>query len=187
MQPPYFSSVDPSADPSGFLDESNRICVALGCTPIRAVELVSFQLKDVAYEWYASFVQGRSTADPPLAWPEFSRAFFTRFLPKSVRDARAREFENLEQTEKMSVTEYDIQFTRLSRYAPYLVSTERLKVERFVNGLQDYLFRSIQISDTTTYTDVLDAALRLELLIKESQAKRETREKIKTEGTSKFI
>ena len=85
----------------------------------------------------------------------------------------------------MSVAEYDIQFTRLSRYAPHLIAPERLKVERFVNGLRDYLFRSIQIIDATTYADVLDAALRLELRVKESQAKRESRKKSKSEGPSR--
>ena len=139
----------------------------------------------MAYEWYASFVQGRGATDPPLAWPEFSRAFLARFLPKSIRDARAREFEHLEQIEQMSVAEYDIPFTRLSRYAPHLIATEQLKVERFVNGLRDYLFRSIQISDVTTYADVLDAALRLELRVRESQAKRESRKKSKSEGSSR--
>ena len=88
--------------------------MALGCTPVRAVELVSFQLKDVAYEWYASFVQSRGTIDLPLAWSEFSRAFLAHFIPKRIRDARAQEFEHLEQTEQMTMAEYDIQFTRLS-------------------------------------------------------------------------
>ena len=108
MQPPSFSGVDPSADPSRFLDESNKICVALGCAPVRVVELVSFQLKDVAYEWYASLVHSRGATYPPLAWPEFSRPFLAHFLPKSMRDARAREFVHLEQTKQMSVAEYDI-------------------------------------------------------------------------------
>ena len=47
-----------------------------------------------------------------------------RFLPESVRRARAREFEELKQLPNMTVVEYDMRFTQLSRYAPYLVSTE---------------------------------------------------------------
>ncbi len=54
-----------------------------------------------------------------------------------------------------------------------------------MNGLKDYLFRSIQITDSITYSDVLDAALRLEFRVRESQAKRETAKKSKSEGTGK--
>ncbi len=41
------------------------------------------------------------------------------------------------------MTEYDVLFTLLSHYTPHLVGTDRLQVERFVNGLKDLLFRSI--------------------------------------------
>ena len=93
---------------------------------------------------------------------EFSTTFLSRFLPQSVRDARAREFEQLVHEDQMTVSEYDIQFTLLSRYAPHLVSTKEMKVKWFVNGLRDYLFRSIHFTETTTYTQFLDAVLRFE-------------------------
>ncbi len=44
-----------------------------------------------------------------------------------------------------------------------------------MNGLRDYLFRSIQIFDTTSYANVLDAVLRLEFRVKKSQVKKEIR------------
>ena len=47
-----------------------------------------------------------------------------RFLPESVRRVRALEFEELKQLPNMIVVEYDVRFTQLSRYAPYLVPTE---------------------------------------------------------------
>ncbi|KAJ1380546.1 hypothetical protein SESBI_45915 [Sesbania bispinosa] len=42
---------------------------------------------------------GRSVGPSPLAWGEFSQLFMARFLPKSIRDGLAHEFERLEQTE----------------------------------------------------------------------------------------
>ena len=82
----------------------------------------------------------------------------------------------------MSVSEYDIMFTRLSRYAPHLVSSEEMKVKRFVNGLRDYLFWSIHFTETTTYTQVLDAALHFEARVKERQAERDSRKRSRSEG-----
>ncbi|EOY03223.1 DNA/RNA polymerases superfamily protein [Theobroma cacao] len=51
-------------------------------------------------------------------------------VQKCVRNAIAREFEALVQTSSMTVSDYDINFTQLSRYAPYLVSTKEMKIQR---------------------------------------------------------
>ena len=180
--PPSFSGTDPDSDPTEFLEKSNKTCVALRCSPVRAVELLSFMLTDFADDWFASLMQRRKTEDPPLEWPEFSKAFLERFFPKSLQYARAREFEQLKQTSGMSVTEYDIQFTRLSRYAPHHVATEQLRVRRFVDGLQDNLSMYIPISETSSYCQVLDAALGLELGGKERQTRKEPYKKARFEG-----
>ncbi len=52
-----------------------------------------------------------------------------------------------------------------------------------MNSLNDHLFSSVKILYTTTYSDILDAALRLEFRIKESQARREAVKKHKSEGS----
>ena len=53
-------------------------------------------------------------------------------------------------------------------------------MKRFVNGLRDYLFRSIHFTETTTYTQVLDAALRFEARVRERQVEKDSRKKSKT-------
>ncbi|KAJ7942606.1 hypothetical protein O6P43_032252 [Quillaja saponaria] len=48
MQQQRFSGVDPAQDPYAFLEESNRLCIALGCDPVHMVELavdVGYRLK----------------------------------------------------------------------------------------------------------------------------------------------
>ena len=52
-----FSSIEHDTDPQDFVDVCDRLCTALGCSPVRAVELTSYQLTKVAYEWYKSFVK----------------------------------------------------------------------------------------------------------------------------------
>ena len=140
LHPPIFLGTEPNPNPTGFIEEYDRICQALGCSPVRAVQLVSFQLQDIAYFWYQSYYRNRPVTAPPLQWTEFSEAFLIWFLPESVRDARAREFETLVQADRMTVIEYDVTFTRLSRFAPHLIATEEMKVKRFINGLRDYLY-----------------------------------------------
>lgn len=84
------------------------------------------------------------------------------FYLKVSGDSRAREFETLVQLDQMTVMEYNIQFMRLSRYAPHLVATEQMRVQRFVDGLKNYLFRAIAGHGDMTYDQALNRALTIE-------------------------
>ncbi|KAJ1379399.1 Aspartic peptidase domain superfamily [Sesbania bispinosa] len=57
------------------------------------------ELEGMAYDWFDTRTRRRSVGSPSLAWGELSRLFMARFLPESVRDGLAHEFERLEQTE----------------------------------------------------------------------------------------
>ena len=129
---------------------------------VRAVELTSYQLTRVAYEWYKSLLRSRRAGSPTLDWFEFYNVFVERFLPESLRDAKARKFNLLKQTEGMSVLDYDTKFNQLARYAPHMVVTDNMKAKRFANGLREYLFRAVPLTKTSTYSNVLDTALHFE-------------------------
>ena len=55
-----------------------------------------------------------------------------RFLSASKRANLVVDFEKLKQILGMSIKEHNMEFTQLSRYAPLLVVTEALRVERFI-------------------------------------------------------
>ena len=151
-----------------------------GCLSVRAMELTSYQLTGVAYEWYKSLLRSRLAGSPILDWSEFYNAFVERFMPKSLRDAKAREFELLKQTEGMSVLDYDTRFNQLARYAPHIVVIDNIKAKRFANDLREYLFRAVLLTRTSTYSNVLDTTLHFEARAKERQDEREPRKKAKT-------
>ena len=67
-------------------------------------------------------------------------------MPENLRDAKAREFKLLKQTEGMSVLDYDTKFNQLVRYAPHMVITENMKAKRFANGLEEYLFEAVPLA-----------------------------------------
>ena len=56
----------------------------------------------------------------------------------------------------MIVAQYDAQFTRLSRYAGYLILDEKKKVKRFINRLRDYFFDHVVIIEATMYQQALN-------------------------------
>ena len=109
-KPSVFLGIKHDADPHDFVDVCDHLSMTLGCSPVRSVELTSYQLTGVVYEWYKSLLRSRPAGSPTLDWFEFYNAFVERFMPESLRDAKVREFELLKQIKGMSVLDYDINF-----------------------------------------------------------------------------
>ena len=63
-------------------------------------------------------------------------AFLGKYFPHERREVKVEEFINLKQGH-MSVEEYSLKFSILSRCAPSLVSNPRDEMSRFVMGVAD--------------------------------------------------
>ncbi|XP_075079792.1 uncharacterized protein LOC142165049 [Nicotiana tabacum] len=134
-------SSDNSADPQSFLDGTLKALRALGCSSERAVELTAYKLEDMANTWYETVLLGRPTGAAPLTWDEFTKLFKNHFLPDSLMQQYARDFERLVQTPDMDVSTYNTKFCKLAIYAPHLVPTEEARVQR----LKTSDLRSVQL------------------------------------------
>nr|XP_027101108.1 uncharacterized protein LOC113720463 [Coffea arabica] len=84
----------------------------------------------------------------------------------------ARSWWNLEKREDdfirckqgaMSVAEYEVQFTKLSRFAPELIATEQRRVRRFVQGLNVELQESLAVVRIDTFAEAVERAQRVEV------------------------
>jgi hypothetical protein len=62
----------------------------------------------------------------------------------------------------MSVNEYVIKFTQLSRCAPHEVDTDEKKHECFLNGLSDGLAYALEARDFENFQGMVNKALALE-------------------------
>ncbi|MQL69461.1 hypothetical protein Taro_001769 [Colocasia esculenta] len=82
-------------------------------------------------------------------------------LTRVMKEKKANEFAGLKQL-RMSVSEYEAQFARLSKYAPHLISTEKLKAKRFMNGLPPHFITQLTPHLITTYSEMVKRALALE-------------------------
>ncbi|XP_027166458.1 uncharacterized protein LOC113766464 [Coffea eugenioides] len=75
----------------------------------------------------------------------------------------------------MSVAEYEVQFTELSRFAPELVTTEQRRVRRFVQGLNVEIQEGLAAVRIDTFADAVEKAQRVEVAraqVKSFQAKK---------------
>ncbi|XP_070046678.1 uncharacterized protein [Nicotiana tomentosiformis] len=101
----------------------------MGIMESSGVAFTMFQLKGAAYQWV---VWPRQLHSPGIS---FSEMFMREFVPQSLRDAWRVEFEQLRQG-SMTVSEYAVQFSDLSRHAPPLAATVRERVRRFIDWAQ---------------------------------------------------
>ena len=86
--------------------------------------------------WYTQWKDNRLVKSGPIKWEEFKEASLGKYFPYKRREVKVEEFINLKQV-NMSVEEYSLMFSMLSRYAPSLVYNPREEMSRFVIGVAD--------------------------------------------------
>ena len=91
---------------------------AMGVTFREKVELDSYQLEDVAQVWYTQWKGNRPEELDPIEWEEFKEVFHGKYFSREMR-------------------EYSLKFSKMSKYAPSLVSNPRDEMSCFVMGVAD--------------------------------------------------
>ncbi|XP_049363665.1 uncharacterized protein LOC125828397 [Solanum verrucosum] len=100
----------------------------MGVTLREKAELVVYQLKGFAQVWYNQWKEIKSVGAGPIEWEMFKFAFLDRFFPFEMRQTKVLEFISLCQR-SMSVKEYALKFTQLSKYAPTMVANSRVRMK----------------------------------------------------------
>ena len=113
-----------------------KILRAMGVTSREKAELALYQLKDVAQVWYTQWKDNRPEGSGPIEWEEFKEFFHGKYFPCEMREVKVEEFINLKLS-NMSVEEYSLKFSKLYKYAPYLMSNPRDEMSRFATGVAD--------------------------------------------------
>ncbi|KAH0736064.1 hypothetical protein KY285_011771 [Solanum tuberosum] len=127
MNPMDFHGSKIEEDPQEFIDEVYKVLMIMGVTSVEKTEFYAYQLKGVFQIWFNQCKEGRTIDAGPLDWEKFKVAFFDRFFPLKMNEAKVIEFINLRQ-ENMSVKEYSLKFTQLSRYGPTMVANPRARM-----------------------------------------------------------
>ncbi|KAA3453458.1 reverse transcriptase [Gossypium australe] len=93
-------------------------------------------LRDESYQWWLTVRDGTMADD--ITWDFFKAAYQRKYVGSSYIDAQRKAFLNLVQGSK-SVSEYEAEFLRLSRYAQGIVATKHERCVRFEDWLRDEL------------------------------------------------
>ena len=114
-----------------WIEDMEKIYKALGYNDARKVTFVEFQLEGLAYSWWRVIEEKWRGEGRQPEWGAFVAEFGKKFIPKVVRDRKEQEFINLRQR-TLTVSEYEVQFTKLSKYALDMVNTEEKRMKRFL-------------------------------------------------------
>ncbi|XP_071905704.1 uncharacterized protein [Coffea arabica] len=137
------------------------ILAALHYTEERQVTFAIFQLEGAARSWWNVVRAKWEREQTPCTWSNFTREFNEKFLPPFIQEKKEDEFIKLLQGTS-SVAEYEIQFTRLSKFAPKLVVNEQKRLRRFIQGLNVEIQKELAAAQIDTFKDALDKAQRVE-------------------------
>ncbi|WMV14300.1 hypothetical protein MTR67_007685 [Solanum verrucosum] len=134
----YDSKVE--EDPQEFIDEVYKILAIKGVTLVEKAKFTACQLKRVAKIWFNQWKETRPIEADPIEWERLKSAFLDRFFPLELREPKVLEFINLSQG-NMSVREYALKLTQLSKYAPSIVADHRAKISKYVLSVFDMVVK----------------------------------------------
>ncbi|XP_028074780.1 uncharacterized protein LOC114277135 [Camellia sinensis] len=116
MKPPTFLDGIECLKTETWMLKIEKLFEIFPCTVTQKVLLATYTLKDEARCWWMLVRKSSGT----LTWDQFKEIFNEKYFPQCFRDRNVSEFQELKQG-NMSMAEYEAKFTKLARFAPYMV------------------------------------------------------------------
>ncbi|XP_070040781.1 uncharacterized protein [Nicotiana tomentosiformis] len=171
IRPPVFGG-EWSVDPRDFIDLFRKRLHNMRVVDSNGVDFNTFQLEGKAYKWWQSYLYSRPEGSPPLTWDQFTCLFLDRYIPPSHREELWGLFERLQQGQ-LSMTDYEVRFSELSRHAIMILPTDTERVQRFItvlhSGIQVSMAREAEMG--TPYDQVMEIARRIERIRNQDREK----------------
>ncbi|KAA3480834.1 Gag-Pol polyprotein [Gossypium australe] len=138
----------------------------LSCTPAECVKGVVSLLRDTMYQWWNTLIS--MVPRERVTWEFFQAGFRKKYISRRFIDQKRKEFQELKQG-RMSVTEYEKEFVRLSKYARKCVSTKAIMCKRFKDGLNEDIRLSVGFLELKEFVVLVDRACKAKELGKEKR------------------
>jgi len=158
LQPAVFTGSEEPLEAEQWLTNTTDLLNAARVPQESQVEVAKIQLTDIARIWWLA---EEARLERPITWTTFSKSFYSRFFPATAQEEMEEQFIGLKQGNK-SVDEYAADFLRLSRFAPYMVTDEEKRANRFQKGLRMDIQMYMMSQELKTYASVLSTARKVE-------------------------
>jgi hypothetical protein len=160
LKPPVFLGSSNPLEAEDWMVAMEKAFDAMDCTDTERVSFATYMLQSSAFEWWDAHSKSYEQ-DIQITWKIFKEDFYQKYFPESVKRIKEREFLELKQGQK-SVSDYEIEFSRLARFAPAFVQTDSSKARRFECGLRQPLKRRIEAFELNSFREVVNKAQLLE-------------------------
>ncbi|KAL0427834.1 UNVERIFIED_CONTAM: hypothetical protein Slati_2958200, partial [Sesamum latifolium] len=143
-----FADTTDLAKAEEWLRNTERVLGRIGCTSEQKLRYAVSLFEKDALDWWET-VPGSKNRPITLTWNDFLKEFADKYTPLAT------------EINELSVAGYELQFVRLSKYAPEEVSIDELRRDRFERWLRLEIQEKIAIKPPS-YGALLEAALRAE-------------------------
>ncbi|XP_057958621.1 uncharacterized protein LOC131151395 [Malania oleifera] len=143
--------------------------IVLDSTDGQKVRYAAFKMTGDIKRWWLSvkLLEEQRLVKIALTWERFKELFFDRYFRFSIKEEKIEEFTNLTQG-NMTVGEYAAKSMELSRFAPFLIPNEVMKVKKFEKGLRHRIYELVVGFQVQNVLDLVDKVLVLEKSIQGS-------------------
>ncbi|KAG8499167.1 hypothetical protein CXB51_005608 [Gossypium anomalum] len=160
----FRATKDDDAERAEFwLENTIRVFNELSWTPEECTKCVVSLLRDSAYYWWKTLIS--VVPKERVTWDFFQEEFRKKYISQRFIDQKRKEFLELKQG-NMTVTDYEREFVRLSKYAQECVSTEAIMCKRFEDGLNDDIRLSVGVLEIKELVILVERACKAEELLK---------------------
>ncbi|KAA3466203.1 Protein MCM10 [Gossypium australe] len=173
----FWASKDDDPERAKFwLENTIRVFDELSCTPEECLKCAVSLLRDSAYRWWNTLVSVVPTER--VSWQFFQEEFRKKYISQRFIDHKRKEFLELKQGHR-SVTDYEREFVRLSKYTQKCVSTEvvicktfedrAIICKRFKDELNEDIRLYVGVLELKEFVVLVDRACKAEELAKEKR------------------
>ncbi|KAL4579890.1 hypothetical protein LXL04_016058 [Taraxacum kok-saghyz] len=157
-KPPVFDGEPDPIKSTRWITEIEGTFDTSKCADEDRVVYAVTMLKNEAIYWWGMVkeVRGRDVAKR-MTWNEYTKIFKETFCPRTAVKQLEEEFLKLEQG-NMTVREYTTRFIEKARFVKLYISTEEMRVERYIWGLKTSIREFVEIQKPSTFQSAVDAA-----------------------------
>ena len=133
------TSMEESNKAEFWLEKLERALVEVRCPVDQKATCAVSLLQGAVYDWWKLVLRNPLLPDP-VTWDYFVTEFNTKYVSNDYNKSKWKQFLTLRQGE-LTVAKYEKEFSRLSKYAPESVLTEKFRCRQFEEGLHESIKR----------------------------------------------
>ena len=156
-----------------WFEKLERVLDETKCPVDQKVTCAVSLLQGAAYDWWKLVLRNPLIPDP-VTWDYFVTEFNTKYVTDDYKESKWKIFLTLRQG-KMTVAEYEKEFSRLSKYAPESVLTEKFRCGQFEEGLHKSIKRyltAVTSLQSVNFCQLVQAAIKIEKYEMKSQERK---------------